>query len=199
MHTPLYDRVIKIWSHPDARPKFIRYNYCNGRGQYCPHGHVLHLAGLDDSVMTIMNPHTVDTMVSEFLGIPYMQAVMLRYLNDSETGLDPADVLTDPTGILGPNADAVLAVWSRFDRHSSRSWRRMLEDLDSFKATINFHPAYNKYGTLYQQLRYACMSLIEKKLISSAGYWLPLKVTLDVMDDADPYPFRDMIETRSYS
>lgn len=122
MTTNLIQTIIDRWTAPDAPPLIeealvkadgpINPDTPGSQCRFCAQGDILHHEG-GHSPWSLYNMRqiTADDIVANLLGISLARSRLIRIVNDTNFSLHPVTVLTNPTKVLGPNAETVLRFW----------------------------------------------------------------------------------------
>ncbi len=106
------EEMVQRWTSM-KRPLF-KGKLIDNDGCCCAQGDVLRVCGFSDDSLREMSQSKADKETASRLGISTLQAVLLRNVNDSKDGC-PQEVLTNPSKILGPNADLILGFGGHID------------------------------------------------------------------------------------
>jgi hypothetical protein len=126
--------AVARWTDPARRPLFKGrlIDDSNDKGGapgtpdgpcMCAQGDILIHNGFTPDDLRKMAQARADAVTAELLGISISHAILLRNVNDKDTG-NPQDVLTNPENVLGVGASAILALWFHFDRMTAEDWQK---------------------------------------------------------------------------
>lgn len=122
--------LISDWDRDEGKPykgKLIDWDAYDGEAEpplscMCAQGQVLNrIGGWSPNRLHDAYQAEADRETAKLLGISRAHAVLLRTVNDSAEGA-PSIVLTDPTRVLGDQAEGVLAFWRYLDRMDKKRW-----------------------------------------------------------------------------
>ena len=118
MNQELANKLVARWDGPNGRPlsgKLIDTSKkTDAPDCMCAQGWALFESGMSTDEIKILEQSNADKEVAKRLGISLAHSVLLRKINDSRPD-SPSIVLTDPSAVLGDQADLILQFWNHLD------------------------------------------------------------------------------------
>jgi hypothetical protein len=136
------ERIAKLvarWDAPNGRPlsgKLIDMARVPTDGSeppsdcMCAQSWGLHHAGMTFAEIAEIDQFEADRRFAEEYGISVAHSILVRQINDSRPDT-PSVVLTNPSAILGPNSDIVLAFWRHIDAMTGKQWADAADAADA--------------------------------------------------------------------
>ena len=116
--------LVARWSDPGRRQPFKGelIDFSESEPCMCAQGQALHYyGGWDFDRLVTASQNDADRETAKLLGISTAHAVLLRQVNDNADGA-PQVVLTDPSLVLGDQADIILRFWRHLDVMKKPDW-----------------------------------------------------------------------------
>ena len=116
--------LVARWSDPGRRQPFKGelIDFSESEPCMCAQGQALHYyGGWDFDRLATASQDDADRETAKLLGISTAHAVLLRQVNDNADGA-PQVVLTDPSLVLGDQADIILRFWRHLDVMKKPDW-----------------------------------------------------------------------------
>jgi len=125
MNQELAEKLVSRWNSPNGRPlsgKLIDLSKTPDQPDcMCAQGWVLFEGGMTACEISKIDQSKADAEVAKRLGISRAHGVLLRKINDSRSD-SPSIVLTDPSAVLGDQADLILKFWHHLDSMDANAW-----------------------------------------------------------------------------